>query len=198
MEGQGFKDLMKYVEPGYTVPSRKHIGKLLKHRHSLSIEKLKEKLDKEAESVALTTDIWTSVATEAYITVTAHYFEKDWKIQSFVLQTPAFPERHTGTEIANKVKEICDNFRISEKVSYILHDQAANMMCSLDILESERGWERLNCAAHTLQLCLKSGFELLVISRLLAAARKLVGHFHHSVVSTESLKTNEYRREEAY
>ena len=87
VEGQGFKDLMKHVEPGYTVPSRKHIGTLLKHKHSLSIEKLKEKLDKEAESVALTTDIWTSVATEVLLhttlTKTGKYNPLFCKLQPF-------------------------------------------------------------------------------------------------------------------
>ena len=58
----------------------------------------------------------------------------------------------------------------------------------LDILEAERSWESLSCSAHSLQLCLKAGFDIPAISRLLACARKLVGHFHHSVVATEALK----------
>ena len=59
------------------------------------------------------------------------------------------------------------------------------MVNSLDILESERNWMSLNCTAHCLQLCLKSGFDIPVINRLLAAVRKLV---NHSVVATEALK----------
>ena len=62
------------------------------------------------------------------------------------------------------------------------------MICSLNILEKELGWKSLSCTAHTLQLCLKRGFDIPVISRLLAAARKLVGHFNHSVIATEALK----------
>ena len=154
VEGRGCKTLMNYVEPGYTVPSRKHISTLLKHKHSLFMGKLKENLDKETlvketESIVLTTDIWISATTEAYITVTVHYFDMYLKIQSFVLQTSAFPERHTGIDIATKLKEICDNFRFSEKVSFIVHDQTANMICSLDILEFERQWKSLSCTAHS-------------------------------------------------
>ena len=67
----------------------------------------------------------------------------------------------------------------------MVHDQAANMLCTLDILESEQG---LNCTAHCLQLCLKPSLNLAAISRLLGYARKLVGHFNHSVVATEALK----------
>ena len=56
------------------------------------------KFEKEAIIIALTTDIWTSQAVEAYITVTTHYLDPSWKMQSYVLQASAFPERHTGIE----------------------------------------------------------------------------------------------------
>uniref|UniRef100_A0A1X7U5L1 Uncharacterized protein n=1 Tax=Amphimedon queenslandica TaxID=400682 RepID=A0A1X7U5L1_AMPQE len=62
------------------------------------------------------------------------------------------------------------------------------MLSSLDILDSERGWKSLNCVAHCLQLCLKPGFEIAAISRLMSPARKFIGHFNHSVVATEALK----------
>ena len=99
-----------------------------------------------------------------------------------------FSERHTGIEISGKLKEISDHFGITSKVSVVVHDQAANMICSLNILEKELSWKSLSCTTHTLQLCLKRGFDIPVISRLLAAAQKLVGHFNHSVIATEALK----------
>ena len=123
--------------------------------------------------MALTTDIWTSADTEAYITLTVHYFDQNWKLQAFVLETNAFPETHTRVEIAKKLKTICDNFGIGEKVSTVVHDSAANMVLSLDILEAERDWESLCCTAHTLQLCLKAGFEISGIARLLACALEI-------------------------
>ena len=51
-------------------------------------------------------DIWTSMATEAYMTVTAHYKDLNWKLQNFILEKPSFPERHTGVNIAEKLKEV--------------------------------------------------------------------------------------------
>ena len=62
------------------------------------------------------------------------------------------------------------------------------MLNSLDLLKSELGWKSLKCSAHCLQLCLKPGFIIPSINKLLAAARKLVGHFNHSVVATQALK----------
>ena len=187
IEGPGFTSLMQFLEPGYTIPSRKYLSKILKQKHEDGIEKLRYKLSNEVDTIALTTDIWTSCATEAYITITAHGIF-NWEMDSLVLATRAFPERHTAIEIASKLKEVADEFNVRHKVTTVVHDQAANMELCCYMLMEEEGWISLKCTAHCLQLCLQSGFNIPVFSRLLAATRKIVGHFHHSVVATEELK----------
>ena len=66
VEGEGFRELMSYLEPGYTIPSRKYFSSTIQRKHVLGKQKIKLKMKVEAQSVALTTDIWTSVAVEAY------------------------------------------------------------------------------------------------------------------------------------
>ena len=76
VEGRGFHELMEYCEacePGYTVPSRKHISKLMFDRFVRGKTLLADKLQSDAFSLALTTDIWTSSSTEAYISLTCHF-----------------------------------------------------------------------------------------------------------------------------
>ena len=46
------------------------------------------------------------------------------------------------------------DFALTEKVTAVVHDQAANMELSLEILNRDLGWESLHCSAHCLQLCL--------------------------------------------
>ena len=100
VEGKGFWRLMSYLEPGYTVPSRKSFTTHINNKHTIGKTKLKTKLNEEALSVALTTDLWTSVAVEAYMTVTVYYLDSNWEMQAFVLETIGFSERHTGVNIA--------------------------------------------------------------------------------------------------
>ncbi len=188
VECEGFRDLLRCLEPGYTIPSRKHVTKLLRRKHDIGKEQLQAKLGKDAVSIALTTDIWTSSTTEAYITVSAHYTSPCWELCSCVLGTPAFPEQHTGRAIADKLIEIVRGYSLSEKVSVVVHDQAANMELCLEILEVDQGWKSLKCTAHCLQLYLKAGLSISGIDRLIGVARKLVGHFRHSVVASEELK----------
>ncbi len=136
----------------------------------------------EMERCSLTTDIWKPQK-QAYITVTVHCIFKDWSMQSFVLTTKSFPERHTAVEISQKLVETTDEFSIIEKIVSVVHDQAANMELCCSTLEDEKGWVSMKCTAH-----LHSGLEIAAVSSLLGATRKLVGHFHHSVVATETLK----------
>lgn len=49
--------------------------------------------------VALTSDAWTSKATDSYVTITV-VFMVDWKIENFVLQTRQMPESHTGLSLS--------------------------------------------------------------------------------------------------
>ncbi len=188
VECEGFRNLINYLEPGYIVPSRKQFTADINLKHAKCKEVLKQRLKNEAQFIALTTDIWTSLATESYLSVTAHYIDSNWELQAFVLETLSFPERHTGVNIADKLKGLAERWEIMDSVMVVSHDQASNMKAAMDILLEECNWKSLNCAAHCLQLCILAGFSISTIDRLLSAAKKIVTHFHHSTVVSEALK----------
>ena len=104
-------------------------------------------------------------------------------------------EHHTDKNITNKVVKIAKAFSVDEKVSAIVHDQACNMESSLRILCSDKRWQSPCCNAHHLQLYLKAALSGNVTARMLGAARKLVGHFKHSVVALEKLKKRQTQME---
>ena len=51
------------------------------------------------------------MATESYITVTAHYIDGNWELQAFVLETMP---RHTGINIADKLKGLAERWGIMD------------------------------------------------------------------------------------
>ena len=190
VECDGFRNLMSYLEPGYVLPSRKQFTADINLKHARCKEVLKERLNlkNEAPFISLTTDIWTSLAMESYLTVTAHYIDNSWELQAFVLETLPFPERHTGVNIADKLKGLVERWDIMESVMMVSHDQGSNMKAAMEILHEECNWKSLHCAAHCLQLCILAGFRINSIDKLLSATKKIVTHFHHSVVALEALK----------
>ena len=138
---------MNFVEPGYSVPSRTHVIPMFRMQYSSLRGELLDSLT--AKYISTSTDIWTSRAIKAYITITAHYINDDWKLENKVLMTKGMPERHTGLNIAERVWETTKEWNIPDHlVSAIIHDNTSNMMTAIQDL----GWNHLSCFAHTLQL----------------------------------------------
>jgi len=102
VDGAGFKQLMSYLEPGYKVPSCSHITSICCKKFDAMKEQLLATLA-TVQYVAVTTDIWTSRAMQAFITVTVHFLTDCWKMESNVLQTQEMPERHTGVHISERL-----------------------------------------------------------------------------------------------
>ena len=133
--------------------------------------------------VALTSDIWTSAATNGYLTITVHFRNSEWELHTRVISTAEMPECHTGANIAERLRSTVEEWGITH-VTALVHDNAANAVNAAELTE----WPHFGCVAHTLQLAIKSGLDLPVISRLTAASRKLVGHFKHSILAMTALK----------
>ena len=179
----GFNKLLTCLQPGYTVPSRMFVTNSLKQQYSVMKQKLQESLS--VRNLAITTDIWTSRATEAYITITAHYISDEWKIESNVLCTSEMAERHTGANIALRIQEVLEVWNIQgSHVSAVVTDNASNMIAALNSLECGH----LPCFAHTLQLAVNKGLDANGCNQLSSPARKLVGHLKHSALATASLR----------
>ena len=98
VENKGFKNIVKVHEPRYEIPSHTHFSKkIVPDLYEQEKIKIVEELSK-ASSVALTTDGWTSRATESYMTDCSlhHSRVEDAKL---VLQTCPIFESHTGTNL---------------------------------------------------------------------------------------------------
>lgn len=100
VEKKVFRDLIHTLDPRYVVPSRKYFSRVELPR---LYAECRAKVEKEILNVAyyaLTTDLWTSRATQPYMSLTIHFIDEDWKLCSRCLQTAYFPDDHTGAAIA--------------------------------------------------------------------------------------------------
>ena len=179
VEGLGFKNFVYSLNPSYVVPTRNTITKVL---HKI-YEEAKEKVTAEMKGhpVSFTSDLWTSVANQGYISLTGHYI-KDWNLYSKTLATRLIDERHSGINIAKAISDIAADFEI-ESIPCLVTDNAANM----SVAAKEAGLAHTGCFAHTLQLCVEQGLKLNPVAKALGAARKVVAYFNRSVLATKAL-----------
>ena len=114
LEGHGFKALLKYIKPGYKVPTATYIAQVVHRKHEAGKRLIKEKLTADSTSLAITSDIWTSCANDAYISLTAHFITNTWQMVSCILATSPFPGHHTAVNIVDKLKEIVSSYDVSD------------------------------------------------------------------------------------
>jgi hypothetical protein len=176
---------MSNLAPDYKVPSRNTVKSRIEMMYCDRKEEFISDL-KEVESVSLTTDTWTSNATKSFITVTEHHINESWNLQSNVLLAREIPERHTGEYLANKLKSAVAEFNLDGIVSTVVHDNARKMN---SVGKKCPEWDDLNCFGHTIQLCIKHCPDISAVSRLIARARKIVGHFKHSTTVMAEMRT---------
>lgn len=124
VENQGFRYMVHNLEPRYVIPSRsfftqKSIPSLYKETKILVQMSLKF-----AVRVAITCDAWTSRATVSYVTVTAHHVTSEWKLRSYVLQTRAMDDSHTGARMCEFLNAVADEWGIERGDLVLVTDNA--------------------------------------------------------------------------
>ena len=184
VEGSGFRDMIKTLDPRYPLPSRPHFSETVIPRlYEETVSKVKACLFM-ASVVALTTDGWTSHATESYVTITSVHITPDWELKNFVLQTRAMPDSHTGVNIAGVIREAIVEWGLPGNPPLVT-DNAANMNVAAQHLQALH----IGCFAHTLNLAAQKALKIDTVSRLLEKVRRIVGYFHRSTTAAALLKT---------
>lgn len=133
----------------------------------------------KAPQVSLTTDGWTSRATESYITVTSCHIKEDWILQNYVLQTRYMGESHTGQNIANVLSQAIIKWGLPGHPALVT-DNTANMLSVAMELGSNL---HLPCYVHTLNLAVQKGIKIKSIDRLLGRIRRVVSFFHRGTTA---------------
>ena len=184
VESAGFRHMLQSFDPRYKVPGRTYFStEVIPTKYHTLKAFVKSELD-TCTSIALTTDFWTSLSNDSYITVTCHFIDNEWKLQERLLLTRAVTGSHNADHVADLLRECATEWGLHDKEPIIITDNARNMTNAAVQL----GWDHVGCFAHTLNLSVCRAFKVDALSRILARARKLVGHFRRSPGAAQVLK----------
>uniref|UniRef100_A0A8C4SKE9 BED-type domain-containing protein n=1 Tax=Erpetoichthys calabaricus TaxID=27687 RepID=A0A8C4SKE9_ERPCA len=171
VENEGFRYMLKTVEPRYAIPSRQ-----------LFAEKAIPLLYEETKKKPC--DAWTSRAVQSYVTFTAHYITDNWELESRVLQTTAINESHTAAHIKENIQSVAQEWQLTTTDLVIVTDNAANMLAAAQL----GNFQHVKCFAHTINLAAQRALKLPSVSRLLGKIRRITGFFHCSATANHVLK----------
>ena len=78
------------------------------------------------KTVSVTCDMWTSRATEVYLTVTAHGISDEFQLVNFVLDTVCMHIAHNGDNQADVLMKVFDEWGLKGKIFAVVTDSASS------------------------------------------------------------------------
>ncbi|KAG6493329.1 hypothetical protein ZIOFF_048311 [Zingiber officinale] len=169
VEYEGMWNIFKYLEPRICHFSRNTVKSDIKKIYGVEFNRLCTELLACPGRICLTSDAWTSIATDGYLSLTAHYVNKNWVLQKRILNFSYIPPPHTGVALAEKIYSLACDWGIEKKLFSITLDNAsANDVC-VEILKTQLRLKNalifdgtlfhVRCCAHILNLIVQDGLK---------------------------------------
>ncbi|KAK7877113.1 hypothetical protein WMY93_032193 [Mugilogobius chulae] len=109
------------------------------------------------------------------MSLTVHFIDGSWNLNSCSLQTSYFPEDHTGEIIAQGLKDSLSSWKLKEEhMVCMTTDSGTNMIKALKL----SNWTNLNCFGHRLHNAIGNACKDPRIER--AVCKKVVSAFSFS------------------
>ncbi|XP_059435370.1 zinc finger BED domain-containing protein RICESLEEPER 2-like [Corylus avellana] len=132
-------------------------------------QRVKSMLNACPRRICLTSDLWTSLATDGYICLTAHFINKDWVLTKRMLNFSFMPPAHNGISLSDVIYNLLQEWGIENKIFSITLDNASfNDLCvgflkdKLNMkkaLPCDRDFFHMHCCAHILNLIVQDGLK---------------------------------------
>ena len=122
VENSGFVALLKFLNPKYRLPSRKLLKIWVANKYEEAKRNVKDELSR-VKKVCITTDGWTSINADSFLTVTCHFINDNFKLKTITIETIKVIGSHTSNAIADNLKSVFCNWQLEDKV---ITDNAAN------------------------------------------------------------------------
>ena len=110
VEKPGFKKLLATLDSRYQLPSRRHFAEQELPRLYADVREknVMPKLSK-LSFFAATTDLWTSAAKHPYLSVTVHFINDEWFLETVCLDTVLLFVDHSGQNLAEAFQDVLAN-----------------------------------------------------------------------------------------
>jgi hypothetical protein len=169
VEYEGVRESMQYLRPGVQLISRNTVKADLCKMYANEKQKLKAMLSRCNGRISLTSDLWSSLTTDGYICLTAHFIDTNWILQKMVLNFSFMAPPHNGSSLCKKVLNMIQEWGIDTKIFSITLDNASandNFVLLLKdqlnlkkALVSSGEFFHLRCCAHILNLIVQDGLK---------------------------------------
>jgi hypothetical protein len=130
VESPYFRDMMlesnTSLEEHNCLPAHRSIRDWITKDFERYKEVVKEQLQNALGKVHISFNLWSSRNLLALCGIVVHFINKQGKLCTFLLSLPEIAGSHTGTNIAESVAAILNEFALGDRVGYFVLDNAEN------------------------------------------------------------------------
>lgn len=182
-----FQKMLSVFDVRYSSPSRRTItadvipARFLKMKAETRtvIHKARHMLSQTLKIplFSFTTDLWSSVTMDPYISLTIHFIDNAFIMKAIVLENRYIPDSHTGINLSETLLQILEEWGLCKgEVASITTDSAANMIK----MGTEANILRIPCFGHLLHNGVSKALKHADITAVTARVKRIVAHFHQS------------------
>ncbi|KAA8519967.1 hypothetical protein F0562_014223 [Nyssa sinensis] len=171
VEHEGIRDFHSFLNPTVKPITRNTAKFDVLKLYKREKDKLKHVIESIPSRICLTSDLWSSIATDGYLALTAHYVDENWILQKKILSFHHMPPPHSGPILVEKVIHLLKEWGIEKKVFSLTLDNAKYNDGLIDVLKRHLsltdtlfcGGEffHVRCGAHILNLIVQAGLKVI-------------------------------------
>ena len=189
INGEGFVDLLTFAAPRYTVKDRKTYAREIENKYDNLLQQVNDIIEQckpQMESVACTTDMWTSRVNDSYLSLTLHFIDGSFRLHRWTPFVKNFQGCHTGANIEAELSDMVGSFKMPEVIPiYAVNDNAANAKLAISLSSM---LEYL-CNNHTLQFAIGDTFKAAPgMQSAVNICKKMATFVHKSTVADQMLE----------
>lgn len=134
----------------------------------------------ENQYISFTCDKWTSLVSDSYFGITAHYIDKNWELKNLILNcSPTFNNGGTAVDLADEFKLVIDDFELkNNQLVAMVTDTEATMNLFRNLLKDQNSMIEIGCIDHLIQLVSNEIWKS--NSQLLERLRSYIGKIKRS------------------
>ena len=194
VQHQTFREMVHSLSDKAPVVGYEKIRSLLSDKYFESLKKISNIV--KGKHVSLTTDAWTSITKEGYVTCTLHFIEpKTWTLHHLSLGIFKKDKASTVVDVVGYAEQHMSNFGITyPQLTCVVTDTESTMIAARRLFKEKSSQHGGNtswngCIDHLLELVTKIAFKDIPDSiGTMSACRALVNFFNSSSQATLKLK----------
>jgi len=165
VENKKWQDIVNTFDPKYCFHNRHTLkDQIMIYFEGKKIQ-VKAMINQISEKVTFTADMWTSINNSAFLSLTIHYTDTNWKLKSFLLDIIPIliSVRHTGLNMTEALINIINEYNLGLTINNV----ASMIVCERIIKDELKKifnnirFSHYQCVAHILNLAVQEGFQLI-------------------------------------